>query len=268
LDLARKKKIKPLVVGGMTNVLWPDTDLELVIQLVAGEEKVMISDEGEVKAWAGIPMGVVAQESVARGYMGLESFASLPGSVGGAIWNNAHFGGEFIGDRLQEIEYYQMEMEEVVIKQRAELDLGYDHSLLQKSDGAIITATWRLKRSENEEWLRAKMTAARRKRQASQPLTIPSAGCFWKNPDNTPELEKLFPQWAGKERISAGFLIEQAGFKGKRLGGVAVSEKHSAFIVNLGGGKSEEVRALAAQVREKVKEKFGVELESEVAVIE
>jgi UDP-N-acetylenolpyruvoylglucosamine reductase len=75
---------------------------------------------------------------------------------GGAIWNNAHFGGEFIGDRLQEIEYYQMEMGEVVIRQRAELDLGYDHSLLQKSDGWFATyVEWR---NVNNDFLHQKIT--------------------------------------------------------------------------------------------------------------
>ena len=270
LSWARERKIKPVIVGGLTNVLLPDGDLEVVIQ-IAPNNSIELLGAGKVQVWAGEKMAAMAWETVRANLAGLEDFTSLPGSVGGAIWNNAHYNQSLMGDFLLEVSFYDLETGQIIIKNKAELDFAYDQSWFQKNEQAIIIkALFQLKELKETTaiyQLTEKALETAQKRKRTQPLDQPSAGCFWKNPHNSEKLKQIFPQFAAQNTLSAGFLIDQAGLKGERIGGAQVSEKHAAFIINVGGATAKDVKNLAEKVKKTVQEKFAITLEPEVKIV-
>ncbi|MDO5561872.1 MAG: UDP-N-acetylmuramate dehydrogenase [bacterium] len=272
LDFAREKQIKPFIFGSLTNVLLPDKNLPLVIQLQAHNNLDNLEDEleqnqGEITVWAGEQMAALAWATVRAGWFGLADFASLPGSVGGALWNNAHYGAAFISDVLVSVTYYDLQRQQLMKKPVTELNFAYDQSWFQDQSVVITEATFRLQKAQDSAALTHQALASTTKRKTSQPYDLPSAGCFWRNPRNTDHLRQLFPQFAALENVSAGFLIEQAGLKGKKVGGAQVSEVHAAFIVNAGGATNGDVRKLARLIKQTVAEKFNINLQPEVVLV-
>ncbi len=266
---AEKKKVKPIVVGGLTNVLLPDEELEMVIQL-APNNSIELLGAGRIKAWAGEKMAAAAWETVRADLSGWEGFTSLPGTIGGALWNNSHYDQTLLSDTVLEVTYYDWQEQGVRTKTKEELDFAYEQSWFQKNEVIILEALFQLQEVEGlaeSNLITEKALASTRKRKETQPLDLPSAGCFWQNPINTAKLRALFPQFAARETIPAGFLIEQVGLKGKKIGGAQVSEKHAAFIVNAGAAKSADVKVLTQEIKKVIKEKFEVELKSEVVII-
>jgi UDP-N-acetylmuramate dehydrogenase len=120
----------------------------------------------------------------------------------------------------------------------------------KKVNGVIVSVIFKLKLGDKKK-LDGTVKKAWHYRQASQPLNFPSAGCIFKNPENQ----------------SAGYLIDQCGLKGKKMGGAKVSQKHANFIVNMGGATCRDVLALAAICKRKVKEKFGIKLAEEIIIV-
>ncbi len=270
LAWTKAKKMQPVIVGGLTNVLLPDEDLEVVIQ-IAPNNSIELLGAGKVQVWAGEKTAVTAWETVRANLTGLEDFTSLPGSIGGAIWNNAHYNESLISDFLIEVSFYDLKAGKMITKNKKELAFAYDQSWFQKNEEAIIiTALFQLKEVEETSevlQLTEKALKTAQKRKKTQPLDQPSAGCFWKNPLNCEKLKQLFPQFANKETISAGFLIDQVGLKGTQIGGAQVSEKHAAFIINAGGATAKDVKNLAEKIKNAVQEKFAIVLEPEVKII-
>ena len=126
---------------------------------------------------------------------------------------------------------------------------SYRHSRLEESGEIVISAIFRLQSAEPEE-IRAKMKELQAKRSVSQPLDLPSAGSAFKRP----------------AQGYAAALIDQAGLKGYRVGGAAISTKHAGFAVNMGGATAEDVKQLLQQVSDIVYEKNGIRLEPEVRI--
>ena len=130
-----------------------------------------------------------------------------------------------------------------------EMKFSYRHSILEETDDIVVSAVFLLTKGNPEE-IRAKMKELIGKRSASQPLDLPSAGSAFKRPVGG----------------YAAALIDQAGLKGYRVGGAAISAKHAGFAVNLGNATSEDVKALLQQVSDKVFENSGIRLETEVRI--
>ena len=130
-----------------------------------------------------------------------------------------------------------------------EMEFSYRHSALEESGEIVISAVFALTKGDPDT-IRAKMKELMGKRSASQPLDLPTAGSAFKRPVGA----------------YAAALIDDAGLKGYRVGGAAISEKHAGFAVNLGGATAEDVRALLQQVSRIVYEKSGIRLEPEVRI--
>ncbi|MDR0463082.1 MAG: UDP-N-acetylmuramate dehydrogenase [Pseudomonadales bacterium] len=257
-------KIPYHLFGSMSNVLFADEDFSgVMIQYLAND--FLVGDQ-KLRVSAGAKMSAVAKVAIESGLAGLAEFESLPGTIGGAIYNNSHYGDKFITDHLVDVEVFDPETRGIINLKKEDLELDYDQSIFHRKNYVIIDAVFRFPRSDSqvEEEL-AKL--AREKREASQPLSDASAGCFFQNPLMTDELKEKFPEFKDKERISAGFLIDQCGLKGKKSGGAQISTKHAAFIINAGGATAKDVLTLAQEVMDAVEEKFGVKLEKEVIVI-
>lgn len=249
LSLARQEKVPFFIVGNGSNLLVSDEGFRGMIVHTGGSLR-SISVEGDViYAQAGALLGAVAGAALEAGLTGMEFAAGIPGTLGGAVCMNAGaYGGE-MKDILLDAEVLTQDGERLVIPVE-ELDLSYRHSIIFEKNYIVLAAHIRLSR-EDKTQIRNRMNELAGARKEKQPLEYPSAGSTFKRP----------------EGYFAGKLIQDAGLKGYTVGGAQVSEKHSGFVINRGGATAEEVRFLIRQVRSKVKQQFGVELEPEVRML-
>jgi UDP-N-acetylmuramate dehydrogenase len=245
---AREHHIPVTVLGGGTNVLVRDGGIrDLTIRLAKSLTNVEVEDE-RVSAEAGVLYPVLANATAGRGLRGLEFATGIPGTVGGAVYMNA---GAYEGETKDVLDWADVYRDgEVVRMGNADLDLSYRHSILHNHpDWVVLRAGYTLAPGDPEE-LKARIKEFRTQRMNGSP-NRPSCGSTFKRPPGD------FP----------GRVIEAAGLKGTRVGQIEVSPVHANYFVNLGGGTAEEALALMDLVREKVRERLGVELEPEVRVL-
>lgn len=249
LSLARQEKVPFFIVGNGSNLLVSDEGFRGMIVHTGGSLR-SISVEGDViYAQAGALLGAVAGAALEAELTGMEFAAGIPGTLGGAVCMNAGaYGGE-MKDILLDAEVLTQDGERLVIPVE-ELDLSYRHSIIFEKNYIVLAAHIRLSRGDKTQ-IRNRMNELAGARKEKQPLEYPSAGSTFKRP----------------EGYFAGKLIQDARLKGYTVGGAQVSEKHSGFVINRGGATAEEVRFLIRQVRSKVKQQFGVELEPEVRML-
>jgi len=238
-----------LVIGAATNTLFATDELPgLTIKLRTAR----ISIDGDaVSVSAGALMPKLAAETARAGRAGLEFAAGVPGTVGGSVFGNAGaFGGE-VKDRLLHTEV----VDPLGTRQTmtaAECAFAYRDSVFKRSrDRWVITSATFATRSEPPPAVRARLLEVQKHRRATQPIEQRSLGSTFKNPPGD----------------SAGRLIDACGLKGLRIGGAQVSPKHANFIINLGGASADDVLALMAEMRDRVRARFGIELEPEIRVI-
>lgn len=248
VEKAREHGVPVTVLGGGTNVLVRDGGVRgLTIRLAKTLTNVEIEDL-RVVADAGVLYPVLANTTAARGLGGLEFATGIPGTVGGAVYMNAGAYGSETREVLDWADVYRDG--EVVRMENADLDLSYRRSVLQDHpDWLVLRAGYTLAPGDPEE-LKARIKEFRAQRMNGSP-NRPSCGSTFKRPPGD------FP----------GRVIEAAGLKGTRVGNVEVSPVHANYFVNLGGGTAEEALELIALVREMVRERLGIELETEVRVI-
>ncbi len=247
LAAAHRHGIRPMILGAGTNILAPDEGLRgLVICLRECFMGLSLLGEDRIEAMAGMTLAQTAMFAARNGLAGLEFAHGIPGTVGGAVYMNAGaYGGE-IKDVALATEFMDLEGNCQWIEVEAQ-GFSYRNSSFQGREGVIVRTVFQL-RPGNEEEIRNTIYTLNEKRRASQPLDKPSAGSTFKRP----------------ARGYAAALIEQAGLKGLQVGGAAVSEKHAGFVVNLGAATAADVLELVAQVRQRVLEHSGIELEPEV----
>jgi UDP-N-acetylmuramate dehydrogenase len=246
---AREHGILVTVLGGGTNVLVRDGGIRgLTIRLAKSLKGVEIEGVRFVVADAGALYPVLANTTAGRGLGGLEFATGIPGTVGGAVYMNAGAYGSETTEVLDWADVYQDGA--VVRMENADLALSYRRSILHDHpDWVVVRAGYTLAPGDPGE-LRARIKEFRTQRMDGSP-NRPSCGSTFKRPPGD------FP----------GRVIEAAGLKGTRVGQVEVSPVHANYFVNLGGATAREALELMALVREKVRERLGVELEPEVRVL-
>ncbi len=240
---------KPAILGAGTNVLAPDAGLPgLVVCLKDCLEGMERLDETHIRIMAGVTMARAAVFAASQGLGGMEFAHGIPGTIGGGIYMNAGaYGGE-MAQIVESVEVMDMEGNAAVLSNR-EMEFSYRHSVLEDTGRIVVSAVLKLTPAP-EETVKAKMKELIGKRTASQPLDLPSAGSAFKRPVGG----------------YAAALIDQAGLKGYRVGGAAISEKHAGFAVNLGGATAEDVKQLLRDVADKVLETSGIHIEPEVRI--
>lgn len=240
--------IVPRVLGGGTNILAPDGGVPGVVISTRGLDGLERLDELTLEAGAGVPLARLAVFAQKNGLTGLEFAHGIPGTVGGGVYMNA---GAYDGELVQVAVSARFLTPEGELRsfEGEEMGLGYRRSAFMGLPGVVVSARFRLTPGDPDA-IAARMRELMEKRKASQPLDLPSAGSTFKRPVGG----------------YAAALIQNAGLKGLRVGGAAVSEKHSGFVVNLGGATSADVLRLIAQVRARVKADSGIELEPEVRI--
>lgn len=253
-------------------------DNAIAVTMLGGGSNVVIADEGlrgvvirpnltsisqpapdRVRADAGVTINGLVRWAVSRGLAGLEAWAGTPGTVGGAIYGNAHYGGRNIGDLVRQVEVLSRAGHSSVVP-GPELGFAYDTSRLQTTREILVWAEFGVT-SAAPEALRAVARKSLHHRKQTQPLALPSAGCLFQNPDPARD-----PVPAGMP-ASAGALIDAAGMKGFRVGGAMISVVHANFVVNDRSATAADVHALANAARTAVRERFGVELRDEVVYL-
>ena len=252
-EIANRLGGKLICLGAGSNILAGEGPLPLVVVRNSMPPKIGVVAEDShtiiLRANASVKLPLLLRRAAMDGLAGLEGLSGIPGTVGGAVAMNAGSYGQSVADTLTALEIVTCTGE---IKRftRDEIVFGYRAMGLPDTQGwwMVTAAEFRLARNDPET-VRAKGRECIAQKQATQPVTAASAGCVFKNP---------FPE------NPAGKLLDAAGFKGKRLGGMAFSSMHANFLVNEGTGTSREAFALLEEAKEAVLAKFGVVLEPEV----
>jgi len=238
--------------GNWTNVIVRDGGVRDVLISLAGLRELRWlerrGDHSSLYAEAGVPLRQLVHTALQQEMEGLEFCVGIPGSVGGAIKMNAGAWGREMKDVLERV--WIMD-ERGQTREMITGDLSFRYRSLEISPSEIIVgASFRLIKGIRKE-IEKRLEEMGRKRKERHPLEYPSAGSIFKNPALAP----------------AGRLIEEAGLKGKQIGGARISEKHGNFIVNTGQATATDVIKLIDLIKMKVKEHHGVTLETEVAII-
>jgi UDP-N-acetylmuramate dehydrogenase len=256
VTLAHAAGITVTMLGGGSNVLIADAGIRGLVIRVRGGDVALIGDR-LVRADAAVTINGLVRWTINRGLAGLEAWAGTPGTVGGAIYGNAHWNQRNVSDLVESVRL--IKSDGTMVQAPAErMEFDYDYSRLKRTGEIVLWAAFRVTPGADPAALRivARESLAFRKR--TQPLDSPSAGCVFMNPDPV------------RDRIpdgmppSAGALVDRAGLKGAALGGARVSPTHANFIITDRSATASDVHALVERCRAAVNEKFGVMLRDEI----
>lgn len=258
LSIARAAGVPVTILGGGSNVLVADAGIRgLVIRPRGGD--VQAIDERHIRADAAVTINGLVRWTINHGRAGLEAWAGTPGTVGGAIFGNAHFGGRLIGDLVTGVRLVGRDGVRVEVA-AADMAFGYDRSRLQTSGEVLLSAVFKVSAGEPAV-LRAIARESLAFRKRTQPLDTPSAGCVFQNPERGRDVVPDGIPW------SAGALVDRAGLKGAAEGGARVSPTHGNFIVNEGAATAAEIKGLIERCKAAVRDRFGVELREEIVYL-
>lgn len=246
-EFAKMKKIPYLVLGGGSNVLFPDEGYPGLI-ILNQMDKVHIHGK-TVTAEGAVNLTKLILLCANHNLGGISGLANVPGSLGGAVYGNAGIPDIWISNILEHAEILPENSDKPMIVGPDYCEFGYRTSKFKSNRDIILSATLKLKPMP-QSFIKTEVSQYIRMRTVKQPMGY-SCGSFFKNPGEFP---------------SAGWLIDQSGCKGMKVGGAEVSKKHANFIMNTGKATTSDVLELATNVYNKVKEKFNVNLEPEVQI--
>ncbi|MCX6811332.1 MAG: UDP-N-acetylmuramate dehydrogenase [Candidatus Berkelbacteria bacterium] len=257
--------VKFFILGGGSNLIISDSGFEGVV--IKNESGDMSIESNEVMVDSGIKLPVLIRKLAELDMGGLEFLCGIPGTLGGAVVNNAGAFGDSISNHIKSVTILDHKGE-VRIVLKNDLQFGYRSSIFKQISehekrGIILRVRLILRKGAREEIAR-KINNYLRLR-ADQPKGL-SCGSYFKNP-KIELIEKEWEQVVKDGRIPAGYLLEQINAKGRRDGAVFVSPKHANWIINKGKGKAEEVKRLAESLKAEVDRRFGIQLEEEVEYI-
>jgi len=289
VKVAKKNKLPFFVLGGGSNLLVSDKEFKgLIIKIKNQELKVK---NNKIFVEAGVVLNQLVNTALKNNLSGLEWAAGIPGTVGGAICENAGAFNKSTRDLVKNVEVLEVANCKIKILNNKDCNFRYRDSIFKhKKNLIVLSATLQLKKINRKE-IKERIKKYLNYRKETQPLNYPSAGSIFKNPkgfsgaaasfaaarqgeeDESSSLatERAKISKGGKERIffdfAAARMIEECGLKGKRIGNVKISEKHANFIVNLGQGKAKDVKKLIELAKKRVKNKFGIDLKEEICYL-
>lgn len=253
--LAREHGVPLTVIGGGSNLLVADEGVRgLVVRVHGGE--VEAAGQSAVRADAGVTINGLVRWTIAHGLAGLEAWAGTPGTVGGAVYGNAHFQGRLISELLIGVTLVDLKGSVLEVP-ASEMRFAYDYSRLHETREIVVAARFHAGPGDPQ----ALRTIARESlafRKRTQPLEKASAGCIFQNPD--PARDAMPPGIPP----SAGALVDRSGLKGLVEGGAHVAMRHGNFIVNDGRATARDIARLIERCRSTVRDRYGVELHDEI----
>lgn len=249
ISISQKFNIPFWVIGNGTNLLVLDKGARgIVIKLGKGFKKVKFINK-TVQVGAGVNLLYLSNMALNRGLSGLEFACNIPGTLGGAIINNAGFNGNCMADIVESVTFLTKE-KKIEKLHLSDLNFRYRGCDLKHKFALILEVTLLLKEGDKEK-IESVIKKYTKIRKSKQPVDELSAGSIFKNPTG----------------YYAGELIEKVGAKGLSRGKAMVSNKHANFIINKGGAKARDVLYLIEEIEKRVKENFGIELEREIEIL-
>src|SRR5665213_714796 len=248
VTLLQEEGIAFRFLGGGSNLLVSDGEVPWVVLQLARQDPEVRLEGNMANVDAAADLGRTVTFCAKHDLGGMEGLIGVPGTVGGALRMNAGAYGMQIGAYAREVELYRAASGQIVTLKNNDIRFEYRHTSFAPDD-IMLAVKLELPSKPYREILQG-IRICNEKRRASQPLNQKSAGCIFKNPPGG----------------SAGRMIDELGLKGHSVGDARVSDRHANFFINAGHATQSDMLALIADVRQRVREKFGVELEEEVIV--
>lgn len=263
VKLATQNQVPFQVLGSGSNILVTDKGFRGLI-IKNKTTKITSSKPPQspytlIRAQSGLPTNKLIQYTMKGGLKGLASFLGLPGTIGGAIYNNSHHLDKLIGDYVQKVKVITPSQTIKTYTQK-QMNFAYDYSILHQTKDIVLSATFKLKKGNSKNLAQQGKKAVQR-RASTQPLGKPSSGCIFQN---------ITAQQAKKLNLptqSTGYLIDQAGLKGKSIGGAKISTKHANFIVNQNNATYQDVQKLIQLIKQKIKQKYHLTPKLEIFIL-
>ena len=245
---AEEHQVNVNCIGSGSNLLVSDKGINSLVVSLEKSFKNILFDEYSCYAGAGVKLSKLVKECIKRNLAGFETLIGIPGTLGGALIMNAGAFGNEISNYLTSIELLNSNG---VVEQKPanEIEFRYRSSTFNK-DAIILSAEFQLKKASGAE-IRKNRDQINLSRKNTQPLKFRSAGSVFKNPKD----------------FAAGYLIDQAGLKGKLIGGAIVSSIHANFIINQSNAKAEDVVQLIKIIRDTILKKYSIALELEITTL-
>ena len=250
INESNKHDIPIFITGSGSNLLVSDSGFNgVVISLSKTFKKLTISDTLEIDAESGVMLSTMVRKAIKKNIGGLESLIGVPGTVGGALVMNAGAYGSEISNFFISADVINLNGEEKIYKKK---DLKFDYRFSSFSQNEIITnIKFKCKKGDPNDIKNLRLDSSLKRKQA-QPLNFKSAGSIFKNPKDGP---------------AAGFLIDNVGLKGLRIGGAEISQKHANFIVNHGNAMANDVLELIKIIKKEVYKKYKILLDLEIKLL-
>lgn len=291
------------LLGGGSNVLFVSDTIEDRAVVKINLKGIEVAAENETSVWVrasgGEDWDVFVADCVQKGYGGLENLSLIPGTVGACPIQNIGAYGVSASDVITEVAVFCLQTQTFQKMTPVACDFGYRDSIFKrafKGDKIIVAVTFKLTKATHHQvniaykslqaWFTDKPTApnmasvreaviAIRQSKLPDPAILGNAGSFFKNPilpkPTFKKLAKVHPEMPSYPvpqkdgvKVAAAWLIQKAGWKGKRIGNCGVHQKQALVLVNYGGASGQEIHALAQQIQASVQARFGVDLQMEV----
>ncbi|NIM59541.1 MAG: UDP-N-acetylmuramate dehydrogenase [Candidatus Aminicenantes bacterium] len=250
--LARERSFPYFIIGGGYNILFDDEGFRGLIIRNCVQGIKQIGEKAEIEVLAGTRLEDLINFSIDKGLSGFEFLAGIPGTVGGAVFSNAGAFGHSIGKFLKDAEILNRKGKRVKVK-RDYFEFRYRHSILSKQNDVFLRAVFKLQQGEKGE-IKSRIEENLEKRKINHPpWDAAYAGSYFKNP--------VLPDG---RRVPAAHFLDEVGAKNMKVGGAVVYGGHANFIINKEKASAQDVLSLAQELKERVKERFGVDLEEEV----
>jgi len=249
--LAWEDSIPFYVIGGGYNLLFDDDGFRGLI--IKNEVKgIRRRNRTEVEVSSGTSMDDLIHFSVEKALSGMEFMAGIPGTVGGAVFGNAGAFEQSIGDLLQEATLLDKKGMQVIVD-RSHFQFRYRHSVLKKKHDVLLSAVFGFSEGKKEEIKALIDSNLEIRKEKHPPYDLACAGSYFKNP--------VLPDG---RKVPAAYFLERVGAKKMKIGGAAVYPHHANFIINREKASAQDVLRLAQELKNRVKERFDVDLEEEV----
>ena len=235
-------------LGGGSNLLVGDGELPWIVLQLASPDPDVVLEGNFAQVDAAADLGRMVTYCAKHDLGGMEGLIGVPGTVGGALRMNAGAYGMQIGSYVREVKLYRAATRRIEILSGEQISFEYRHTSFAPDD-MMLAVKLKLPSKPYKEILQG-IRICNEKRRSSQPLGQKSAGCIFKNPPGA----------------SAGRMIDELGLKGLSVGDARVSDRHANFFVNAGKASAKDMLALIADVRERVRSAFSLDLEHEVVI--
>jgi len=248
LQFAKKPDIPTTLIGLGSNLLVSDEGIRGIVICLNPSFNHLTFDGNHVTSGTGLMLGKLVKGTADHGLSGCENLIGIPGTVGGAISMNAGAYGQEISVFLTSVDIIDENGTFSTLSSN-EITFDYRYSSFQKN-AILLNAEFIFPNASFDD-IQKRMDNARQKRKSSQPLNMRSAGSVFKNPKD----------------YAAGYLIDQAGLKGTKIGNAQISEKHANFFVNTGEATASDIFSLIKLAKTTIKNKFNIDLELEIKLL-